>query len=522
MTMMASTTSTTTTTTSSSLKMIFLVVTVLLAFHFRILIDLVHNDTTTNDESEIQELQQKIDETKNDNSIVNNIMNDFFKNRVQQQQQQQQQPQQQNQKMITFYILSIPETTTSLVQQNNNKTKMLATKYYERALNEESAEIWLHKGFERLPQRTFNPKEADVFVIVGYLHLYHGLQPKPPKRRSNNDDNKQRSSPPPTWTKFVSQYRNSIVDPTKPHLLLVPSWNPTVSRKVGIYGLINTLKAAGGIVHEKNLWSAGFERNPMWQGNLSPSRIIPIPYVYQSTNDGSSTTTQQRPQDPSRRAENFVFYAGDARANAQGWAGCHRSDLISSISSNSSSSNSSSSNSSLTDTTMDVRIVGKKNRLDESIYNMRMKTSEYCLILCGDTPTSRSLTSAIVSGCIPVRIGSRLRGLCEPPCHKGFGWALTGPRYTHLPYTERIPWEQFPEIGENDLLKGGKQQLDRMFQQYDTSKKKKLYDIMDEVRSGWIYGWGDPVTSNKLGDAALYIYESFITALKEEKVFSSE
>ena len=405
-----------------------------------------------------------------------------------------------------------------MIQQNNTATKKFASKYYEKALNEESAEVWLHKGFEQLPQRTLDPKEADVFVIVGYLHLYYSLQPKPHKNRRSNNKKQQQSSSPPVWIKFVSQYHNSIIDPTKPHLLLVPSWNPTVSRKVGIYGLINMLKAKGGIVNEKNLWSVGFERNPMWQANLSPSRIIPIPYVYQLNNNESNTQQQQQQQQQEQsRLNNFVFYAGDARANAQSWAGCYRSDLISSIS----SSNSSSLNPNST-ISMDVRIVGKKNRIDESIYNMRMKTSEYCLILCGDTPTSRSLTSAIVSGCIPIRVGSRLRGLCEPPCHKGFGWTVTGPRYTHLPYKERIPWEEFPEISENDLLKEGKHLLDKLFQEYDTSKKKKLYDIMDEVRPGWIYGWGDPVTSNNLGDAALYIYESFVAALKEEKVISSE
>jgi hypothetical protein len=40
---------------------------------------------------------------------------------------------------------------------------------------------------------------------------------------------------------------------------------------------------------------------------------------------------------------------------------------------------------------------------------------------------------------------------------------------------------------------------------------------MEKVHSGFIYGHGDPVSSEEFGDAASYIWESFVVALKNER-----
>jgi len=361
----------------------------------------------------------------------------------------------------------------------------------------------LHRGFERLPQRTQNPLEADVFVVAGYLHLYNALHPRHSKE-------------------FVPLYRKAIIDPSKPHLLLIPTWNPKVSRDVGIYGLVNMMKAGRGIVQETNLWTVGFERNPQWQ-NLNPARILPIPYVVQQNvaiSDDAMPMEHQRKQ----RLENFVFYAGDARKNAEAWAGCFRTKLISSLLQTNRTHQDNHNNrdniSSMDNNNMELHIVSKDSRLNQTVYNERMRSSDYCLILCGDTPTSRSLTSAMIGGCIPIRVGSRLRGLCEPPCHKGYGWTVTGGKYPHLPFADRIPWQNFPEVKEEDVLQEGKQALQKMFEKYTIEKKTRLRSIMDQVRSGWIYGWGDPVTSEKFGDAAMYVWESFEAALRTDNIIS--
>ncbi|KAL3922589.1 MAG: hypothetical protein SGARI_006416 [Bacillariaceae sp.] len=102
----------------------------------------------------------------------------------------------------------------------------------------------------------------------------------------------------------------------------------------------------------------------------------------------------------------------------------------------------------------------------------------------------------MIFGCIPIRVGSRLRGICEEPCHKGFGWEVTGVRYPHLPYADKIDWDEFPEIDEAELLNSTKRDvLARLFAKYSKEDKDKFRSTMDTVRRGWIYGWGDPVTA---------------------------
>jgi hypothetical protein len=145
-----------------------------------------------------------------------------------------------------------------------------------------------------------------------------------------------------------------------------------------------------------------------------------------------------------------------------------------------------------------------------------MTTSDWCLVLCGDTPTSRTLTSSVIFGCIPLLVGSRLRGLCEVPCHKGFGWTVTGKEYPHLPFVEKIKWEEFLEVDEETLLNTTIAKHDfllQMLNSYDPERKERLREIMKNVQSGWIYGWGDPVKSPHFGEASKFIWESWVTAL---------
>ncbi|CAJ1969732.1 unnamed protein product [Cylindrotheca closterium] len=371
---------------------------------------------------------------------------------------------------LKYFIIEPPEYTSSLLTDKNG----VSDSYYKFALNEESAEIWLHRAFQQLiyeEGHTIDPSEADVFLIAGYLHLNLATPPRPELGNQ---------------TEMIQLYKDKIVNKTKPHLLLTPTWNPGRSQKTGVAPLTDALQKDG-----VNMWSVGIERNKSWQG-LPPNRILPIPYVVQQSleqrNDKSSLTD---------KIENSVFYAGDARRNAQGWAGCHREEMILPLKENSTLPN------------VDVRIVDKKNRLDQAEYNHRMITSEYCLILCGDTPTSRSLASAWVSGCIPIMVGSRLRGLCEPPCQARFGWAATGKEYPHFCFPDRIPWKDFPEVDESKFTLHGDQVLQQVFSQYDKAKKQELRRTMMQVRDGWIYGWGDPVTSTSFGQVHKYLWEEF-------------
>jgi hypothetical protein len=433
---------------------------------------------------------------------------------------------------LKFYILSVPETTSRLLG-STDKNGSSASAYYRRSLNEESAERWLHLGFAALPQRTLDPDEADVHVIVGYLHLYHGLHRRPRDQASR------------LWKRFVPLYRRRIVDRTKPHLILIPSWNPKVSRDVGIHALVNMLQEKGDAATTTSssssvqrepgrmIWSVGFERNSKWQ-HLPPGRIVPIPYVVNIDDKEHANLTGG----PSRRIDdNSVFYAGDARNNAQAWAGCRRSEIVSAMRRQqipppgkglqhtavvAAAATTTTTNHTHTShhQRIHVQLLGKRDRMEQATYHAHMRGSDWCLVLCGDTPSSRTLTSSMIFGCIPVRVGSRLRGLCEEPCHGGFGWDVTGPELTHLPYATMIDWDVFPEIDEAELLNStNRDVLVRLFDRYGWEDKVRLRSIMRSVRTGWIYGWGDPVTSSKetLGDASRYIWKAFVDELQKEQ-----
>eukprot|EP00543_Licmophora_paradoxa_P011789 CAMPEP_0202476644 /NCGR_PEP_ID=MMETSP1360-20130828/93528_1 /ASSEMBLY_ACC=CAM_ASM_000848 /TAXON_ID=515479 /ORGANISM="Licmophora paradoxa, Strain CCMP2313" /LENGTH=300 /DNA_ID=CAMNT_0049103857 /DNA_START=81 /DNA_END=983 /DNA_ORIENTATION=+ len=278
--------------------------------------------------------------------------------------------------------------------------------------------------------RTYNPDHADVFLIGHYGHWASNV----------NID----------FDAYVTVLLGRLHDKSKPHLFLCPSWNPARSRSAGIAKVMTKFSEEG-----VNIYSVGIERNGHWQ-STTPDRILPIPYlVKQSKPLPAIHNLAQK-----HRISNTVFYAGDSRPNAKRWAGCDRSMITPLIGA----------------PNMQVSLFGKENpgRLNQTQYNLFMETIEFCLIICGDTPTSRSLASSIVHGCIPIRIGSRLRGLCEPPCKKGFGWTPSGKDNPHLPFMERMNWTDFPEVDEADFIVDPMATLQDLFVRLSTSFGKAV------------------------------------------------
>ena len=364
-----------------------------------------------------------------------------------------------------FFILNATEMSTWLIGNNTPH----AIRYYKNCLNERSIEIWLHRGFEKLSgARTFDEKAATAFLIPYYGHFASTDPAKPD---------------PEEFAKILLQTR--IHDKTKPHILLCPSLG---NGEAGIGRLIGILQASG-----VNVWSVGIERNPSWQ-SIAAERIIPIPYLVKP----AGSVVELKELALRERKNSSVFYAGDERGNAVKWSGCNRS-MVRPL---------------MTAPNMVIKLTRDAEiRLSQPQYNQFMKTTEFCLILCGDTPTSRSLASAVIHGCIPLRIGSRLRGLCEKPCKRGFGWRITGPKAPHLPYLNVIPWSEFPEVNEAAFVKAPEATLREVMESYSAEKKQRLRDILVRVQLGWIYGWGSPVTSTDFGEAAAYIWNSTLFLL---------
>ena len=79
-----------------------------------------------------------------------------------------------------------------------------------------------------------------------------------------------------------------------------------------------------------------------------------------------------------------------------------------------------------------------------------------------------------------------------------------------------IAWDEFPEVDEQKFIDDGYEELERLFSEYDSDKKARIRRVMEDTHMGWVYGWGDPVTSVEFGEAALYIWKSFQDSINRE------
>jgi hypothetical protein len=137
-----------------------------------------------------------------------------------------------------------------------------------------------------------------------------------------------------------------------------------------------------------------------------------------------------------------------------------------------------------------------------------MREADYCLVLCGDTPTSQSLGSAMVNGCIPIRIGSWWRGLCEGSCNASHGFDVANK--SHLPFSDQIHWNLLPELDEIEFNQDPVKSLELFFQRTTPEHKLEMRREMNRMQQSWVYGWGNPMESNEFGDVMLSLWQSVV------------
>jgi hypothetical protein len=399
-----------------------------------------------------------------------------------------------------FYILNVPNLTSTLLARHGGKNG--AAEVYGDFFNEDKAEMWLHRGlasFTYEQGQTMDPNEADVFFIPGYLHYWLNRTLMSLSDKNELEGREKREA-------FADQVLSVIVNQSKPHVLLIPTRDPNMNKIIGLRGLVEGLQKEG-----VNLYSVGFERNSFWQ-TVTTDRIIPIPYVVEpptiqpelfgsaAFNDNKINSNGHNNNFQQSRIENFVFLSAHPRPNAMAWSGCNRS-MISPLVGRKHDN-------------MDIQLNGNKhgrraskNRISQELYNERMQTSDYCLILCGDTPTSRSLASAMMAGCIPLRVGSWWRGLCEPPCQLNRGFSIAN--QSHFSFAHDINWGLFPELNETKFAQDPVQTLRDFFNQTTLRQdKRRTRAEMQRVQQAWIYGWGNPVTSRQFGELYSYLWKS--------------
>ena len=373
-----------------------------------------------------------------------------------------------NRSGLLYYIIEVPFLTTDLLA--NETAKKRARHFYSKksTLNEDVGEMWIYQGLKRMQLEeghTNNPSEADIFFIVGLNNLRFSIHKWDFPRDKELDD-------------ILRPY---IIYKDKPHVIATPR----VRNRIGLNHIVSSLRRLGVMPY-----SLGYERNEMWQ-SVPPDRIITVPYVVKVT---QSKEELQRVIQSVPRKQNFTFYAGDSRLTAKNFGGCNRAKLIQNIPKDRHD--------------MYIRLFsGKSERISQKEYNEKMETSDYCLVMCGDTPTSRSLASTMVAGCIPVFIGSRWRGLCEPPCHPGWGWKETK-GLSHLPFPDQLEWDTFPEISEMAFSNDPIGNLEAIFESQNQQRRHEVRKAMADVQLKWVYGWGDPVAPQEYGEAVPAIWET--------------
>ena len=380
------------------------------------------------------------------------------------------------------------------------------------------------------------PNQNKIVIICAYLHfnqyLYQKMMRRQHRKSKGDNGNKFNIGPPYSTDEVMKllerRIQNQIIHHADQYyrninktsststtfVLAVPTWNPKRGNDIGLSHLqqifqkiitppSTTISSTRNVIRYMSL---GYERNIYWQKMPSPEYIVPIPYVVTMTPPTKATSSKSMHQKHHLTIEKLnnersvtVFYIGDTRPNAVKWSGCNRTALLQPIIDQYGPSSTLNTDSRRIDSNIYVRLIDSNKRhrhnnttrLSMAEYNDVMRQSKYCLIVCGDTPTSRSLSSAIIHGCIPLFIGKeRWYGYCGSKkqnshfpsvCHAGWGWNVlhdetlnhdkistqqnlqrqnrkatndmpSSTAISHFPYETIIDYGHFPSMDEDEFI----------------------------------------------------------------------
>ena len=210
--------------------------------------------------------------------------------------------------------------------------------------------------------------------------------------------------------------------------------------------------------------------NPAWVGGdrkeATLQRMVPAPYVVDASRlAGTSTQLHNH--------EISVFFAAHRRPNAAQWSGCDRSKALGLQSVPRAS----------------IHIKTHRRLLDEDAFAHSMRVADFCLVMCGDTPTSRRIFDAIVADCIPLIVGTRLWGRCEAPCHEGWGWFVSGREHPHLPFRDTyVDYTRFPRVDEKLLYEDATQAYEAAVRDVTEAEERDMWRYLNSIRDDVVYG----------------------------------
>ena len=187
------------------------------------------------------------------------------------------------------------------------------------------------------------------------------------------------------------------------------------------------------------------------------------------------------------------------RPNAAQWSGCDRSKALGLQSVPRAS----------------IHIKTHRRLLDEDAFAHSMRVADFCLVMCGDTPTSRRIFDSIVADCVPLIVGTRLWGRCEPPCRPGWGWFVSGETHPHTPFHDTlIDYSRFPRVDEKWFYEDALAATKAAIANVTPAAELEIWRYLDAIRGDVVYGYGRAATSTDFGRATANLLDGVVLRLR--------
>lgn len=294
---------------------------------------------------------------------------------------------------------------------------LFQTRHAPPYLPEDMGEYWLHKQFTESKLRVNHPQNASLFLLNMMPVLSHSIG------RCHGKTHDERQI---LWKNMLENspyYKNGT-----PHMFICQSWMCRYRHMTLIPQIRPLLSTMWNLVHEY-IWSNRPPNDP---------KVIIVPYVHNSHISYSESVRNIS-----------VFFQGTMNRHGPWRHPLQKIHL---------------EGAKIIDTG-----VGKKTSHFQE-YATLIQSSEFCLIVAGDTPSSRRLFDAIIAGCIPIRVG---------------------PSY-QLPFEHVIDWNIFLSIEKDDWFQNPNTAIQMIINNQTEKDKSRLRREMRRISPllNWRKGGG--------------------------------
>ena len=345
---------------------------------------------------------------------------------------------------------------------------------------EYTAAVWVHRALLHDPSRTLDPDEAELFFAPAYLEI-SAILPGHTERLT-------------AWLMYIRNSRHFQRNGGRDHLFASSDVREDHHMELHGHARVSSLLHRG--------FTGTFEMRPGWTGGWPLENMIVMPYVA-----NPFLTSRSRRTSFATKRDVALFYVAHGREQAAIETNCNRKimKLLSDFRLRYHGSAALPS----------VVMVGWQ-MMSQVTYARRIARAYFCPLTCGDTATSRRTFDAVVSGCVPIFVGTRLWGRCDFPCRGTITLSLP---HTHLPFEGMwINWSVFPRIDEGRLYaqttRAGVHAVFRAAMMQASGRSAALQAQLRDARDHLIYGWGDYRSSPTFGLASRRLVESAIMRLR--------